>query len=173
MRGPALGVLAALLGLSACAAGVPLKRTACTAAPLPISRDTAVLDVLHVYTGADGVSHAEMQQQPGQTSTYLGALLRQFPFGDPSNVVIVSGPPGFHIPQHPSPYRELFLLLAGSSVIELSDGTRRPLQAGSLVLFEDVTGPGHAGAFGPCGYVAVDLQFKTTPLPPPVPPSAH
>ncbi len=162
MRWQRAAVLAALLGLSACATGLAGNRTRC-AAPLPISRDTAVLDVLHVYTGADGLSHADMQQQPGRTSTYLGALLRQFPFGDPSNVVIVSGPPDFHIPMHPSPYREIFLLLSGSSVIELSDGTRRPLQAGSLVLFEDVTGPGHAGAFGPCGYVAVDLQYKPKP----------
>jgi len=157
--------LAAALSVSGCASGMQKERAACAAAPMPISRDTAVLDVLHVYTGSDGVSHADVQQEPGKTTTYLGALLRQFPFGDPSSVVIVSGPPGFHIPMHPSPYREIFLLLSGSSVIELSDGTQRSLQAGSLVLFEDVTGPGHGGLFGACGYVAVDLQFKTATLP--------
>ncbi len=165
MRWVSAAALAAPLSLSACAAGLQKEQAACAAAPMPISRDTAVLEVLHVYTGSDGVSHADVQQQPGKTSTYLGALLRQFSFGDPSNVVIVSGPPGFHIPMHPSPYREIFLLLSGSSVIELSDGTQRSLQAGSLALFEDVTGPGHGGLFGACGYVAVDLQFKTAPVP--------
>ncbi len=159
-RSSSVAALAALLCIGGCATGRQKDSGTCGAAPLPISRDTAVLDVLRVYTGGDGVSHAELQQQPAKTTTYLGAVLRQFAFGDPSNVVIVSGPPGFHIPMHPSPYREIFLILAGSSVIELSDGTRRPLEPGSVVSFEDVTGPGHAGVFGACGYVAVDLQFK-------------
>jgi quercetin dioxygenase-like cupin family protein len=87
-------------------------------------------------------------------------MLRQFQFGDPSNVVIVGGPPDFRIPSHASPYREIFLILAGSSVIELSDGSEQPLKAGSLVLMEDTSGAGHGGRFGPCGYVAVDLQYK-------------
>ena len=161
-----MAALAALLSLSGCANRPPKEQTACTA-PMPITRETTVLDVLHVYTGGDGVSHAEVQHKTALSSTYLGAVLHQFPFGDPSNVVIVSGPPGFHIPMHPSPYREIFLLLSGSSVIELSDGTQHPLQTGSLVLFEDMTGPGHGGVFGPCGYVGVDLQFKTARAQPP------
>jgi hypothetical protein len=120
-----------------------------------------VIDVVRVYTGTDGLSHSEIRHELGQTSIYLGAVLRQFQFGDPSNVVIVGGPPDFRIGRHASPYREIFLLLAGSSVIELSDGTEQPLKAGSLVLMEDTTGAGHGGRFGPCGYVAVDLQYKS------------
>lgn len=133
----------------------------CEAHPLDLSYEMRTLNVVRVYTGADGISHAEIQPQAAQESTYMGALLRQYRLDDPSNVVIVSGPPRFHIAQHPSPYREMFILLAGSSEIELSDGTRQALQAGSVVLFEDVSGPGHGGVFGPCGYVAVDLQFKS------------
>jgi hypothetical protein len=156
---------AGLLSLSACSTnltkGAEVAAPApCVAEPVDISRDTRILNILRVYTGTDGVSHAEVQNQPAQESTYLGALLRQFQLGAPSNVVIVSGPPDFRIPQHPAPYREIFLQLAGSSTIELSDGTRHPLHAGSVVLFEDLTGPGHAGLFGACGYVALDMQFK-------------
>lgn len=150
---PLLGLL-----LSACS-GTPAT-SACKPEPLDFSYENPVIEVVHVYTGEDGVSHARVIEQTGETSTYLGAVLRQFKFGDPSNVVIVGGPPNFRIPLHPAPYKEIFLLLAGSSVIELSDGTEQELRAGSLVLFEDVTGPGHGGRFGPCGYVAVDLQYK-------------
>jgi quercetin dioxygenase-like cupin family protein len=132
----------------------------CAPEPTGFSYESPVIDVLRVYTGPDGLSHAELRQEPGQTSSYLGAVLRQFQFGDPSNVVIVGGPPDFRIARHVSPYREIFLILAGSSVIELSDGTEQPLKAGSLVLMEDTTGAGHGGRFGPCGYVAVDLQYK-------------
>lgn len=152
--------------IAACTAAPNLQGNAATAAPLckpePLTMGyaTQVLHMVHVYTGEDGVSHAKIIEQTPQTSTYLGAVLRQFQFGDPSNVVIVGGPPNFNIPKHPAPYREIFLLLAGSSIIELSDGTEQELRAGSLVLFEDVTGPGHGGRFGPCGYVAVDLQYK-------------
>jgi quercetin dioxygenase-like cupin family protein len=76
----------------------------------------------------------------------------------------VSGPPNFKLPFHPAPYREVFILLSGSSVMELSDGTSQHLKAGSVVFVEDVTGPGHGGSFGACGYVAMDLQFKPPPV---------
>lgn len=149
---------AVLLALGACRATQPADSRC--ARPIPLSYETPVLDMLRVSTGADGLSHGEVIHQTGDVSTYLGAVLRQFRLGDPSNVVVVSGPPDFHIPKHPSPYREIFIILAGSSSIELSDGSERALTPGSLVLFEDVTGPGHGGHFGPCGYVAVDLQFN-------------
>jgi hypothetical protein len=150
---------------NAAAATDPMHAAAvpCRTPALSFSYEAPVLDMVRIYTGADGLSHAEPMPLAGQTSTYLGAVLHQFALGDPSNVVIVSGPPDFHIPQHPAPYREFFLILAGSSVIELSDGTEQPLTPGSMVFFEDVTGPGHAGRFGACGYVAVDMQFKPSP----------
>jgi quercetin dioxygenase-like cupin family protein len=159
--------LIAAFGLAVAVAGcsvAPAQPSAqCRAAPIDISYQTRVLQVLRVYTGADGVSHAEDQAQPAEESTYLGALLRQYHFGDPSNVVIVSGPPNFKLPRHAAPYREVFILLSGSSVMELSDGTSHRLSPGSVALVEDVTGPGHGGSFGPCGYVAVDMQFKISP----------
>jgi quercetin dioxygenase-like cupin family protein len=127
---------------------------------MPFGAETSVIDLIHVTTGEDGLSHGERQTLDGQTSVYLGATLRQFQLGKPSNVVIVTGPANFKLPRHAAPYREMFLLLAGSSVVELSDGSEYPLQPGSAVLMEDTTGPGHGGRVGPCGYVALDLQFK-------------
>jgi quercetin dioxygenase-like cupin family protein len=156
---------AALVGPLAACTTTPMQR--CDPQPLPITNETPVLEMLRVTTGPDGLSHGEKIQETGKTSTYLGAVLRQFQLGDPSSVVIVSGPANFRIPMHAAPYREIFLLLAGSTVIELSDGTRHAQQPGSMVLFEDVTGAGHGGVFGPCGYVALDLQFKPVTVVPP------
>jgi len=132
----------------------------CRPVDLALNPDPAVLEMLRVYTGADGVSHGEMVPLAGTSTKYLGMLLTQYSLGDPSNVVIVNGPPDFHIPRHAAPYREIFLTLRGSVTVELSDGTTRDLHPGALLLYEDVTGPGHGGHVGPCGYTSLDLQFK-------------
>jgi hypothetical protein len=134
--------------------------------PIPISYNTPVLNVIRIYTGPDGLSHSEMQRELAQTTAYLGASLQQFHLGDPTNAIIMTGPPNFLYPKHAAPYREIFLVLAGSMSIDLSDGTVQQAPTGSLVLFEDVTGAGHGGRFGACGYVALDLQYQVQPTAP-------
>jgi hypothetical protein len=119
--------------------------------------------MFRVYTGDDGLSHGESLPLQGSTSRYLGMVLHQYSLGDPSEVVIVNGPPNFRIPTHAAPYREIFLTLRGSVTMELSDGTRHELRPGSLLMFEDTRGPGHGGLVGPCGYTSLDLQFKPRP----------
>jgi hypothetical protein len=136
--------------------------------PVALGRKGQALKLLRIFTGADGKSHAEESQIAGTDTTYLGLVLTQFGLGDPSNVVIVRGPAGLEIVAHKAPYREIFILLSGSSVVLPSGGGRHELSAGSIVLFEDVTGEGHGGRIGPCGYVALDLQFKAAaPAPAP------
>ncbi len=144
------------------AAALPAAAVEPVCAPqgLPLTRDTTVIEVFHVVTRADGKSYGEMVPLKGSTTLYLGLALTQFGLGDPSNVVIVTGPPGFDIPLHPAPYREIFMVLSGSSTIRLSGGQSHILTPGSVVLFEDTTGAGHGGKVGPCGYVSLDLQFK-------------
>ena len=144
----------ALLGAAATADAQCLTRE------LTLGRDTTVIEIFRVYSGTDGKSYGELIKLQGSQTTYLGAVLTQFGLGDPSNVVIVHGPPNFAVPSHPAPYREMFLILSGSSTVILSGGQRHELKPGSVVLFEDTSGQGHAGEFGPCGYVALDLQFK-------------
>lgn len=139
---------------------VPGQPADCAAEPVELAREGAQLEVFRVRTGLDGKSYGELVEIEGSGTTYLGALLMQFDLGDPSKVVVVRGPAGFRIPMHPAPYRELFLVLSGSSTAVLSGGQRHVLRPGSLILFEDTTGEGHGGFVGPCGYVALDLQFK-------------
>jgi quercetin dioxygenase-like cupin family protein len=149
--GPLSASLLLLIPLAGCSerthAVRPRAAKVCDA-PIPIIYNAPVINVTHVYTGADGLSHAEPQHEEADTSTYLGATLREFQLGDPSNVVLMTGPPNFAFPKHPAPYREIFLVLAGSMDLELSDGTTHSAEPGSLILFDDLTGAGHAGRFG-------------------------
>jgi mannose-6-phosphate isomerase-like protein (cupin superfamily) len=137
-----------------------IVRSECLSHGLSLARDTTVIEMHRVYSAADARSYAETIELQGSQTTYLGAVLTQFGLGDPSNVVIVHGPPNFEMPAHPAPYREIFLILSGSATVVLSGGQEIELKPGSLILFEDTTGLGHSGRFGPCGYVALDLQFK-------------
>ena len=152
-------------GVATRAADLVTAGEKCVSAGLSVGRDTSVVEIYRVYTAADGKSYGETIKLQGSRTTYLGAVLTQFGLGDPSNVVIVHGPAYFEIPMHAAPYPEIFLVLSGSSTINLSSGQRHELGPGSLVLFEDTTGAGHGGKVGACGYVALDLQFKgPTPL---------
>jgi quercetin dioxygenase-like cupin family protein len=177
---PSIGLLL-LIALAGCSEKTHAVRAATVCdAPIPIIYNAPVINVTHVYTGADGLSHAEPQHEEADTSTYLGATLREFQLGDPSNVVLMTGPPNFAYPKHPAPYREIFLVLAGSMDLELSDGTKLLEEPGSLIMFDDLTGAGHGGRFGACGYIAVDLQYQAKPAAPakpapakPTPPAAH
>ena len=161
-------LLVAALSLVASSSEAMAKTSRCRAAAVNLARLGDDIAVNRVYTGADGKSHLDKTTWAAVKTTYLGLQLAHFELGDPSNVVIVRGPPDFDIPFHPAPYREIFIVLSGSSTSILSDGTRIELTPGSIVLFEDVTGPGHGGRVGPCGYVALDLQFKSAPAPSPL-----
>lgn len=154
-----VGIFVSCLALGAATLACA-KEPRCTAVPVDLGRLGDKVALFRVFTGADGKSHSETVSWEAVKTTYLGLQLAHFDFGDPSNVVIVRGPPNFDIPFHPAPYREIFIVLSGGSTSVLSDGTKLELKPGSVLLFEDVSGPGHGGKVGPCGYVALDLQFK-------------
>ena len=148
------------LATLAFAGAAAAKGKACVEKPLHLERDGRILEIIRITTGADGLSHGKREKIDGSVTTYLGLELTQFGLGDPSNVVIVSAPPGLDIAVHRAPYREIFMILSGESTLKLSDGTSFVLKPGTLNLMEDTTGAGHGGNSGPCGYVALDLQFK-------------
>lgn len=162
----------ALAALSfGCAAAEPGELTAkqkaeCARLDADFARTGKVLKVLRAYTGSDGQSKIETIDLKGEGGVYYGGKvsLTQFDLGDPTRTVIVYGHPNMEIPPHPSPYREIFLIVSGSSFVELPDGTRHQLTPGSMLLSEDQTSAkGRGGGSGPCGYVAVDFQYKSAP----------
>ena len=57
--------------------------------------------------------------------------------------LFVTFPAGWDSDWHPTPRRQVFLILAGEVEGETSDGERRRFGPGSAVLLEDTTGKGH------------------------------
>lgn len=55
----------------------------------------------------------------------------------------LSAPPGWDGGWHPSPRRQLFVLLRGTLEGEVSDGRSVRLEAGDVILLEDTSGRGH------------------------------
>ncbi len=60
-----------------------------------------------------------------------------------SAMLLATLPVGYESDWHPAPARQWFLQLAGELEVETGDGEIRRLAAGTVVLVEDVTGPGH------------------------------
>lgn len=129
------------------------------------ARTGKILKLYRAYTGADGESKIQTIDMEGQGGVYYGGKvsLTQWDFGDPTKAVVVYGHPNMEIPPHPSPYREIFLIVSGSSVVTLADGTEYRLFPGSMLLSEDQNAKGRGGRSGPCGYVAIDFQYKDAP----------
>lgn len=62
---------------------------------------------------------------------------------------------------HPTPRRQFYIQLSGELEVEVSDGEKRRLSAGSLVLLEDTTGRGHLTRV--IGSTEVDAVFVQLP----------
>lgn len=141
----------------------PKQLASCQRLNADFARTGKIIRLYRAYTAADGESRIETIDLKGEGGVYYGGKvsLTQFPLGDPANVTIVYGHPHMDIPPHPSPYREIFLIVSGSSTVVLKDGTEFQLTPGSMLLSEDQTSKtGRGGKSGPCGYVAIDFQYK-------------
>lgn len=140
----------------------PAQRAQCETLGADFARTGRIVKMYRAFTAPDGNSKIETIDLKGEGGVYYGGKvsLTQFGLGDPTNAVIVYGHPNMEIPPHPSPYREIFLIISGSSHVTLADGTRYELKPGSLLLSEDQGSTGRGGGSGPCGYVAVDFQYK-------------
>lgn len=140
----------------------PAQAQSCERLGVDFARTGTILKMLRAFKGPDGNSKIEEVAVDGKIGSYYGGkvTLTQFGLGDPSFVGITYGHPNIDIPVHPSPYREIFLILSGSSTVTLADGTTYHLTPGTMLLSEDQDTPGRGGKAGPCGYVAIDLQFK-------------
>ena len=96
--------------------------------------------ITRVYTGADGKSHFEdvkielLDKGPMGSISSLwsakGVLFRK-----------VSG--DYDLDFHNAPRRQFVVNLTGAVEIEVGDGTKRQLGAGSILLAEDTEGQGH------------------------------
>lgn len=163
-RGLTLGMLVGVL--AACGSLAPQAPSTTVAASCPAwsakdYTDARVIRKLRVYTNrATGDSAIEETMLTPKATPLLktGKILVEYDFGPSSKTQIVAGPGNLDIPLHPAPYRESFLILQGSVVMKLGDGTTRTLLPGDMTTYEDMDATrGHGGLTGPCGYVALDL----------------
>jgi quercetin dioxygenase-like cupin family protein len=65
--------------------------------------------------------------------------------GSAEQCLILRAKPGWRGDWHPAPFRQLHFYLSGEVEAETSDGEKRCMRAGSVVLVEDTSGKGHRG----------------------------
>ena len=96
--------------------------------------------ITRVYTGSDGKSHFEDVEIE---------LLDQGPMGSISSLWSAKGvlfrkvSGDYDLDFHNAPRRQFVVNLTGAVEIEVGDGTKRQLGAGSILLAEDPEGQGH------------------------------
>ena len=59
------------------------------------------------------------------------------------SVIFRKNDPGYDYDWHNAPQRQFIVLLDGAIELEVSDGSRRTLRGGEILLMEDTTGRGH------------------------------
>ena len=96
--------------------------------------------ITRVYTGSDGKSHFEDVEIE---------LLDKGPMGSISSLWSAKGvlfrkvSGDYDLDFHNAPRRQFVVNLTGAVEIEVGDGTKRQLGAGSFLLAEDTEGQGH------------------------------
>ncbi len=89
------------------------------------------MDVIHVYAGADGVSHVKRVTVTG--------LPKPLPVTEVRASFVAKGTEDWHV----APSKLFTINTAGDIQGEMGDGTKIPIGKGDLVYLEDLTGKGH------------------------------
>ena len=96
--------------------------------------------VTRVYADAQGESHFEDMEVGLRDAGPIGHLSEPWPA---KAVIFRRNDPGYDYDWHPAPRRQFIVLLDGAIEIEVSDGERRTLCGGEILLLEDTEGRGH------------------------------
>ncbi len=96
------------------------------------------------YTGDDGKSHLEDLNPRFESFVDTeGAYGESTPMLGANGVNIRVAQPGYLLEWHCAPRRQYTITLSGVAEVEVSDGTKRQVGAGDVLLAEDLTGEGH------------------------------
>ena len=98
------------------------------------------LNFVRVYTGPDGATHLD-DVHYSMARTKHGLIAENVQVSEIA-LQTAEGESG-DAPFEVSPCRQLVIPLAGKAEVEASDGTKRVLEVGSILLTEDTTGKGH------------------------------
>ena len=101
--------------------------------------------IARIHSDPEGLSHFEDIEVGPQSVAYAPPapavnLSQSF---DASRTVLCSFPAGWYGDWHPTPRRQLYFHLSGRLEVHVADGETRRLEAGDIVLVEDVAGSGH------------------------------
>ena len=98
------------------------------------------LNLIRLFTGEDGATHLE-DVHYSMARTKHGLIAENVQVNEISLYTAdAAGDPGAFAP---APCRQLVIPLAGAVEVEASDGGRRTLGVGSILLAEDTSGTGH------------------------------
>ena len=96
------------------------------------------------YSGTDGKSH--IAEEPLAMKPFVdseGAHGEATPMQSVTGIAFRVSPPGYVLDWHCAPRRQYSISLSGAAEIEVGDGTIARIEAGDVVLAEDLTGRGH------------------------------
>jgi hypothetical protein len=96
--------------------------------------------VTRVYCDEAGESHFDEKDIELRDAGAIGRLSE--PIATRS-VVFRMNDPDYDYDWHVAPQRQFIVLLDGTIEIEVSDGSRRALRGGEILLMEDTSGKGH------------------------------
>lgn len=165
-RRDSLGVLASAAALFGVGAPVP-GRAATTSCASALASDLSAFKAIRVYTGEDGHSHFEEIELKGEALPFRLQHDSQVTPGfvkyygsKATQITILHGPADLDLPWHnaPSAAHEFFFMVQGSNTL-ITRTARRVILPGTITIFEDATGSGHAGKVGPEGYTVINVQL--------------
>ena len=96
--------------------------------------------ITRVYADDQGETHFEEIRLPLTDAGPIGHLSEALAV---RSLIFRRNDADYNYDWHTAPARQYIVLLDGAIEIEVSDGEKRILQAGEIVLVEDVTGKGH------------------------------
>lgn len=123
------------------------------------------LTMVRVYADEQGETHFAEEEIAFQEVDYAPPAPPMFVSATAAAAayLFIEGGPDYDSGLHPSPARQIVLVIRGAIEVETSDGEVRQFGAGALLLAEDVTGPGHITRATGNGEGAVLMAI---PLPP-------
>ena len=97
-----------------------------------------------VYSGSDGESRVEELPFTMRPFTDTEGAHGESTAPQPAaSIAFRVSPPGYVLDWHCAPRRQYSIALSGTAEIEVGDGTVARVEAGDVVLAEDLTGRGH------------------------------
>jgi hypothetical protein len=137
-----------------------------TDADVAIAQERKAVVVTRIFTGPDGLSHAEdieLKLNARGVADVLKATAAEFSVrpptagADPGQIAATDpAAAGWHA----GPARQLVITLSGSSEVEVSGGVHVAARPGHINLIEDTTGKGHITRnFGPDDRIALTISL--------------